>query len=211
MSISQQTRTALAGRWAAVWPGTTPVARWDELADRFPDQWVRLHSLPESKQYPDDETEYETVFLRHHTLLRELAGPDHASASAILRTMSWSTTARPTRRSQATVSVAPGARHWVSELTEDDPDPEWRTWSHVYLNPVRLTRESLDPVLRLVADDMLGEIIIALESLDWLYRPYPGGVDIFLPSKAERDALSTRHQDWCPPPGYTGGPCCREP
>lgn len=30
----------------------------------------------------------------------------------------------------------------------------------------------------------------------WLYHPYDGGVDVILPTPAERDTLKERHQTW---------------
>ena len=56
--------------WAARWPTTAPVGHL--LRDQHRDRWVRFHSLPESKRYPDSEDEYATVLARHHAVLDEL-------------------------------------------------------------------------------------------------------------------------------------------
>jgi hypothetical protein len=36
------------------------------------DRWVRFHSLPESKRYPDSQAEYAIELDRHYTVLSEL-------------------------------------------------------------------------------------------------------------------------------------------
>lgn len=51
---------------------------------------------------------------------------------------------------------------------------------------------ALDPLLRQVADDETGGVIIAPPDLRWLYHPYDGGADVIAPSTAERDALAKR-------------------
>ncbi len=50
-----------------------------------------------------------------------------------------------------------------------------------------------------VADDQVGDVVIAPYSFEWLYNPYDGGADVFLPSILERDTLSQSHADWLSP------------
>lgn len=193
VAISRSDRERLAATWTKTWPGSRPIA--DELRNRFPDRWVRFHSLPESKRSPDTEAEYDILLGRHHAILRELAGPAYGTTDALVVTVSASGSERPTRRGSAVVGVAPHATHWGSFLT-DDSDPTWLTWQHAYLNRLPLCPDSLDPLLRVVADDHTWGVIIALDGLDWLYHPYDGGADVLLPSSGQRDLLSAAHRDW---------------
>ncbi|WP_436849475.1 DUF3885 domain-containing protein [Streptomyces avermitilis] len=39
-------------------------------------------------------------------------------------------------------------------------------------------------------------VTLAPPDLRWVFRPYPGGVDVFAPSTAERDSLKAAHPDW---------------
>ncbi len=43
-----------------------------ELKVNFTDRWVRFHSLPESKRYPESNEEYQEVLSRHNQVLNEL-------------------------------------------------------------------------------------------------------------------------------------------
>lgn len=54
----------------------------------------------------------------------------------------------------------------------------------------------LDPLLRLVADDGTGEVVVTDDRLRWLVHPYDGGVDVVTGSSAERDRLRDLHHDW---------------
>lgn len=54
---------AIGRYWQRHFPGTAPVG-W-ALQSSFPDRWVRLHSLPGSKQYPDGK--------KHRAIIAERA------------------------------------------------------------------------------------------------------------------------------------------
>lgn len=67
--------TVLTDRWQRRWPDCPPVAY--KLRGPYRGVCVRFHSLPESKRYAEDETEYAIVLGRYNTILDELfAGGD---------------------------------------------------------------------------------------------------------------------------------------
>jgi hypothetical protein len=167
------------------------MAHW--LSGRYSDRWVRFHGLPESKRYPGNEAEYATVLGRHYTVLSELnPGPD-----LLVITSEWTETEATTpqmwpRRSE----VAPDAQHWRTLLEEPDEDPEYRSYTQLYIE-VRPWRPGvIDVLLRAVADDELANVILAPTDLHWLYHPYDGGADVIMPTRVQRDALKDRHRAW---------------
>lgn len=183
--------------WAQNWPGIPPEAHL--LKHHFPERWVRFHSLPESKRYPDTKDEYRIILKRHHTVLDELC--DHLTDLLI---MTWATseTRHPVRKSNI-VQATPPARRWQTfEDPFDQPadehatEPDWTVWRSVFIGRIPRTPEALDPVLRLVADDQTESVMLAPEHFHWLYHPYDGGADVLLPTTAERDALRERHRSW---------------
>lgn len=154
------------------------------------DRWVRFHTLPLSKRYPESEDEYGIVLDRHNTVLSELVD----GSSVLVVTAGYSEHAEPDGdvRSAQTVAVHPGAAYWRSAFM--DPDPE--SWMHFYAGETVWSRSVLDDLLRRVADDQVGDVTGADPGLRWLYHPYDGGMDVILPSSADRDALRDRHRDW---------------
>jgi hypothetical protein len=42
----------------------------------------------------------------------------------------------------------------------------------------------------------VANVLLADAGLRWLYHPYDGGMDVMLPSTAERDVLRDRYRDW---------------
>ena len=62
----------LTNFWHREFENFSPEAH--NLKHEYKDRWVRFHSLPESKRYPENEDEYSEVFRRHNTVLLELCG-----------------------------------------------------------------------------------------------------------------------------------------
>ncbi|MGC4806131.1 DUF3885 domain-containing protein [Micromonospora sp. DT233] len=173
--------------WQERWPECPPFAH--RLRGRYPDRWVRFHSLPGSKRHPENEGEYGVVLDRHHTVLSAL----DPGAVLLVVTSEWTegpavTPAQWPRRSE----VAPSARHWQT-LLEDPEDP---TYIQLYAEVVPWRPGVIDVLLRAVADDELANVILAPADLRWLYHPYDGGADVILPTREQRDALKTRHRGW---------------
>ncbi|MGW1495223.1 DUF3885 domain-containing protein [Streptomyces sp. NPDC002402] len=76
----------LTGLWRERRPSGPPIAH--TFRSTYCDQWVRFHSLPESKRYPESEDEYAIVLDRYNTILDEL----FAGTDVFVVTMDWSNT-----------------------------------------------------------------------------------------------------------------------
>lgn len=176
---------ALRDAWQARWPETVPLGYLfrHELTDR----WVRFHSLPGSKRYAGDESEYRAILDRQETLLDELGADD---AYLITPAFCPPDDARDLW-SPVRVGLHPDAVPWW-EVT-DPTDPGRTAW--LYASRIRYRSGALDRLLRYVADDG-GHALIAPPDLGWVFAPYDGGVDVVLADPAARDALRDRHPDW---------------
>ncbi|UWP80436.1 DUF3885 domain-containing protein [Dactylosporangium fulvum] len=177
--------------WNSRWPECRPIAH--ELKIAYTNRWIRFHSLPQSKRYPDTEPEYAVVLHRHNTVLDEL----DVRGSLLVITADWTDVAgvsfdpRQTRARLAADGV-----HWQTILEDPDDDPEYPAYTQLYISTRPWKTGIADDILRAVADDELGGVILAPSDLRWLYHPYDGGADVILPTPAERDTLKERHQTW---------------
>jgi hypothetical protein len=180
---------ALTRLWDQRWPGCSKVPY--ELRGAR-DRWVRFHTLPGSKRYPDSESEYEIILRRHNEVLAELA----IRPALLVVTSGYSEHPRPQDpgRSPETIAAQPDASYWTSACMDDEPGFE--SWIHLYVSQTVWSVGCVNPLLRLVADNVIANVLLADVSLRWLYHPYDGGMDVILPSSAERDALRDRHRDW---------------
>ncbi|MFE5586809.1 hypothetical protein [Kitasatospora sp. NPDC056531] len=177
---------ALTALWERRWPGSPPVGHEIDPGER--DVWVRFHSLPRSKRHPETEREYAIALERYNTVLDEL----FAGAEVYVITPVW--TAEPGAPGDPV--VRPAGELWRSWLQTDDPDPEFRTYCHVFVERREWRRGCLDGLLRRVADDEVAGVVVADTGLRRLHHPYDGGADVFLASTEERDRLRERHGDW---------------
>ena len=159
----------------------------------FPRRWVRFHSLPESKRYPDGEDEYATLLARHNTVLASLT---HAGETLALLTSGYSDTAEPTRNGLL-LTLDPQASPWRSvamhEHTDDFDEP---TFFHVFASRHRWLPGGFDSIVRRVADDAVANVMIVPLDCRRLLHPYDGGMDVILDSPVTRDALKASFPDW---------------
>lgn len=176
-------QAVLTELWQRHWPDCPPVGHG--LRDPYRDVWVRFHSLPGSKRYPEDEGEYAVVLGRYNTVLDELfAGED-----VYVITPVWTTEAE-------VPPFQPGAEHWQSLLVNDDPDPEFRTYCHLFAARRPWRPGCLDELLRDVADDKVAGVLITDTRMRRIHHPYDGGADVFLATPGERDRMRDRHTAW---------------
>ena len=189
MSEDDESFSDLLARWEERWQTKPPDAH--ELRAKHAERWVRFHSLPGSKRYPQDEAEYRVILERHNTVLDELfTGQD-----VCVITNGWSYPGDLAVRSDDQLRLHPGSELWTSSLT-NEPDPEYRFFRHSYISRIQWQPTCLDPLLRSVADDVSAGVIITDADLDQLYHPYDGGADVILANSTSRDAMRERHSDW---------------
>lgn len=175
-----------ASRWGdGLWLAHT-------LKSTHQERWVRFHSLPESRRYPDSEFDYATLLSRQHTLLADLGAP----SELVVLTCEWSDSPSPRGRSADLERVAPG-RYWHTSLTNpEEPDPQFRVYTHLYAATLSNRPHHLDPLLRMIADDRTAGVILTPADFGWLVHPYDGGTDVIAATPADRDALRAEHPDW---------------
>jgi hypothetical protein len=180
----------LLASWNRRWAAARPLG-W-ELRQEYPDQWVRFHSLPGSRRYADSEEEALEALHRGRTLIDELFaggldslliiaaewGPDDVFGG-------WS------RR------LLPESWPWKStmswHLPVDDQDPDAPVT--YFWVAAGASSDELDALLTSVANDE-GRCVLTDASVEWLFCPYDGGMDVLAPSARDRDLLRARHTDW---------------
>lgn len=181
----------LSTLWRRQWPTCPPLA--DHLKQAYDDRWVRFHSLPGSKRYPDTDSEYDIVLHRYNTVLDELF---HRQDVRIVTT-EWSDASEPPALSAQHALWNPGARHWMSVRTdEEEADPNFITYTHLYVSRRPWRPGFVDGLLRAAADEATVGVMVASLSFDRIHHPYDGGADVLLPTTSERETIKHSHADW---------------
>jgi hypothetical protein len=173
--------------WDASFAHAEPMAH--ELRVAFPRRWVRFHSLPASKRYPENEAEYAMVLERFNSVVGSLVGP---GSTLVLLLTQWQTTAHPSPPPAA----APDARHWRTvQRTVGEENAELIFW-HIYAQARTWQAGAFDEVVRRVADDELSNVMLVAEDCRWLVHPYDGGLDVIARDEATRDELRANFSSW---------------
>jgi hypothetical protein len=181
----------IAALWRERHPSGPPIAH--TFRSTYAERWVRFHSLPGSKRYPESEDEYAIVLHRYNTVLDEL----FTGRDVFVVTMDWSYTPTgpagyPTPRAE----LHPRGVHWWTEPDEEDADPEFHTHTRLYTDRRPWRQGCVDALLRAVADEVIGDMFVTDTELRRIHHPYDGGADVVLTTPFERDALRERHADW---------------
>jgi hypothetical protein len=157
---------------------------------RYDDRWVRFHSLSESKQWPDTDEERFEIIQRHLIALRELVEL-YECAELVVILEDWNTN---DLFGGWTKKYVPGCWPWTfwRDPGDDADDP----FAYYWVAPTTSVDE-LNDLLLLVAEQT-GNAMITDQEMKWLYIPYDGGADVYLPSSNARDDFRDRHPDWRP-------------
>lgn len=177
--------------WDATYPECVPIPYL--LRDAYPSRWVRFHSLPESKRYPENEAEWHTILARHNAVLDSLTEPDE---ELVFVATTYSESPTPTPNDDGADHLEPNALLWHSiakhELDNDDMPNYWHLWMSCQPWKPGL----FDEQLRLAADWTIANVMIVSPSANWIYHPYDGGADVILRSNDQRDQLKKEFKNW---------------
>lgn len=153
--------------------------------------WLRIHSLPGSKRYPDDPPEREELLRRHNEMATEIIGagekatlflqcyPGEDELPANAEKFDWARTLKFLSAEQA-------------QFFRDQDMPDFL----ISAVPIQWTPGSLDELLLDVAEERVCSVTFLNERSGELYSPYDGGADLFLASKNRVDVLKKRWRTW---------------
>ncbi|MFX1682215.1 hypothetical protein PV762_23610 [Mitsuaria sp. CC2] len=165
------------------------LCRQSSLADR----WLRIHSLPESKRYPDDDAQLAEVLRRQNAVASELLGE---GALCLLFFACWSGGPEAARlaRKQTWLQTVGGMPELVLTAEESDDGDQMAFLAQ----PVTWHPGAFDRLIADRANDRTWPLLFANLHRGSIYAPYDGGADLFYPSSEDVDPARSRHRDWLP-------------
>lgn len=173
--------------WRATYGGA-PLPAY-RLRDRFPERWLRLHSLPGSKRYAETPDEHREILRRQGTLFSDLIG--EGAPCELVFSYYGAEAELPAEVRAALLGLSPTFLMTLaaaeSDLVED-----------VLLLHASFTWQpgSLDTILLAVADDVLESPVFVGIQAGRILAPYDGGIDLIVESKQRRAELLARYASW---------------
>lgn len=178
--------------WDRFFPNCEPIGY--RLRADFRERWVRFHSLPESKRYPESEDEYAEVLSRHNAILSELV---QSQSQVVLVTTGYSASSEPLRYYPEIIAFDPNAISWrtiaMHHIENDFENPNF--W-HLFASYWNWEPSKLNPLIRLVADDVVANVLIVDPNCNWVLHPYDGGMDVITESVEARHRLRVKYSTW---------------
>jgi hypothetical protein len=177
--------------WAGEYPACPPIGFL--LRAKYNDKWFRIHSLPGSKRYPENDAEMRDVLHRHNAVLDALLRPDGAF---VLLTTDYSNEPTPVLprllRTDSTLNLS---STFAFTASSDAGSPFW----HFFVTALKWHRGCLDAVLAQVATDAIADILVIGQEQKCVYHPYDGGGDIIVRSDEGRTTLKQMFSAWLSP------------
>lgn len=132
------------------------------LRTRYEQQWIRIHSLPDSKRYPDTDEE-RTILLNRH---REVSSDVIGGPCKIIASWFWDHTAGPLT---AKISVEYSDDYYES-TKRNSCGSEWPLLG-------------FDDLILKIANDEIRSFSIYACNTGNIYAPYDGGADLIIPDE----------------------------
>jgi hypothetical protein len=177
--------------WANEYPACPPIGFL--LREKYKDRWFRIHSLPRSKRYPENDDEMREVLHRHNAVLDALLPQ---GSGFVLLTTSYTDEPTPVPphllQSDSTLS---SSSSFAFSVRSDTGCPYW----HFFVNAFIWQRGCLDAVFAQVATDTVADILVIGEVQKCIYHPYDGGGDIIVRDDDTRRSLRQAFSVWLSP------------
>lgn len=178
---------AFTPAWTAAFPGCLPVGYL--LREAFEERWLRIHSLPDSTRYADTPDEWRELLHRHRTVADAVLGQG-ATCWMIRPELAL----EPHEREISPFAEALTAFDWQTlDLGDSRIDGRQAVLLGVQV-PWDVT--TLEPVLRAVADDLTGPLLLFSMDTAQAYAPYDGGADLFFRTGQESQEAARRWYPW---------------
>lgn len=177
--------------WEQHYPGCPPIGHY--LREAYADKWFRIHSLPNSKRYPETGEEYREVLRRHNALLLDLVGK---GAPYVLITTGYSESPKPVQSyHQLSFLVSDSRVLYTIPKHELEGDAEPYYW-HFFMSNRTWSEPSEDELLKLIADNVVANVLMVGLEPNCIYHPYDDGADVFVASTSIRDQKKEKYARW---------------
>ena len=180
----------LTKRWEKNFSNLLPIAY--ELKNEFNDRWFRIHTLPESKRYPENEGEYHEIFRRHNLILSDLFGTNQ---QFVLITMGFGFNDKTIAADEKLKDLGFQNNFWISIDVSDETDKVPYFWNLFY-DELKWKESLLNNLFRLVINDEIREVMLFSTEQNFVYHPYDGGADIIFQNSVLRDKYKEKYKDW---------------
>lgn len=186
-------------QWDQFYPNNLPISHL--LKHYFPQSWLRIHSLPESKRYADTPAEYELLLNRHNEIITDCFGEN----SSIFIVSGHYFSQSSNDEDYEPVFVLPPYLFHAEKginLKQVNPEDFYEEGEDYFFRPFSTVTtwqtNQHNELLIKIAEDEVRAFMVSFEQ-NIIVAPYDGGIDFIIFNEAKRNALRDKYQDWLSP------------
>ena len=180
--------------WTINYPETVPISHL--FKSTYSDRWFRIHSLPESKRYAENETEWNLLLLRQNEIITDLFGLD-TPILLLTGEYNWGDTrAKYLTDEEEIYKSFKFTRLDNIELFKIDSDQydEVDIYRPAFAETVWRTNYH-DNILREIATDNIQAFFISFDK-NVIIAPYDGGIDFVLKDSLTKEHYKNKYKQW---------------
>jgi len=185
--------SAFLEKWSVWYPKVPPIGFLLRL--EYPERWMRIHSLPDSRRYPTSETDQAELLMRHNTVACDLLREDETCALFVYNeagSESW-------RDVEARIGLPGQGLHDLgllpSWLWEDDERSQFDCPMTLRGAMVQWRSGAFNSFILAVANEEIRGLVVEYGT-GQVYAPYDGGADLFFASETGRAFAQRRYSGW---------------
>ena len=180
--------------WEGTYPGTLPISY--TFKHNYPDRWLRIHSLPESKRYPSNDSDWDILLSRQNTIISDILG--YNAKIVIVTGDYFHEDFFELHPVEDVTSIKAFSFLKLDEINLHKIYPE-NYESGLFYRPIFCTdfwqNGKFNDILKDIAEDQLRAFFISINK-ECIIAPYDGGVDLIFKDSDIRDRYKLRYQDW---------------
>jgi hypothetical protein len=180
--------------WTLKYPDTVPISYL--FKHNYSDRWFRIHSLPESKRYADNENEWEMLLSRQNEIITDLFGLE-APILIVTGEYNWEdnrqihvTDEQEILKHFSFVRLDNIELYKIDSEQYDEPDIYRPAFAQAIWKP-----NYHDKLLREIANDNTRAFFISFDK-NVIVAPYDGGVDFVLKDILTKENYKNKYRQW---------------
>lgn len=176
--------------WKSKFPESYPIGY--ELKWIYDKRWFRVHSLPESKRYAENEEEYQIIYKRQNQIIQDILGYH----SRVVLSFGLYSNDLTNNNYKEITEFGEFEKVDTLELHKINPEEyEDEYYFDVYAKESTWETNKRNDILKSIADDEIRMMIISFEK-NRIINPYDGGMDLILESEIKRDYYKSKYKEW---------------
>lgn len=180
--------------WTLNYPGTAPISRL--FKHDYSDRWFRIHSLPNSKRYAENESEWEILLSRQNEIITDLFGLE-SPILVVTGEYNWGDN-RQIHITEEEEIFKPFAFFRLDNIELNKIDTEQYDEREIYRPAFAQAiwkRNNHDKLLREIANDNVRAFLVSFDK-NVIVAPYDGGVDFVLKDMSTKEKYKTKYRQW---------------